>query len=57
MPCAGLPSVVSNLAVPAAVATANVVAAFAAIVVVALVDRWGKSVRLYFGGLQNHCRW
>ena len=19
--------------------------------------RWGNSVRLYFGGLQNHCRW
>ena len=25
-----------------------------------LGNRWGKSgnsVRLYFGGLQNHCRW
>jgi len=25
-----------------------------------MVNRWGKSgnsVRLYFGGLQNHCRW
>ena len=20
-------------------------------------NRWGNSVRLYFGGLQNHCRW
>ena len=20
-------------------------------------DRWGNSVRLYFSGLQNHCRW
>ena len=20
-------------------------------------NRWGKSVRLYFLGLQNHCRW
>ena len=20
-------------------------------------NRWGKSVRLYFWGLQNHCRW
>ena len=19
--------------------------------------RWGNSVRIYFGGLQNHCRW
>ena len=25
-----------------------------------IADRWGNSgnsVRLYFGGLQNHCRW
>ena len=22
-----------------------------------LGNRWGNSVRLYFGGLQNHCRW
>ena len=22
-----------------------------------MADRWGNSVRLYFGGLQNHCRW
>ena len=21
------------------------------------LTRWGNSVRLYFGGLQNHCRW
>ena len=20
-------------------------------------NRWGNSVRFYFGGLQNHCRW
>ena len=20
-------------------------------------NRWGNSVRLYFSGLQNHCRW
>ena len=20
-------------------------------------NRWGNSVRLYFGGLKNHCRW
>ena len=20
-------------------------------------NRWGNSVKLYFGGLQNHCRW
>ena len=20
-------------------------------------NRWGNSIRLYFGGLQNHCRW
>ena len=20
-------------------------------------NRWGNSVRLYFGGIQNHCRW
>ena len=20
-------------------------------------NRWGDSVRLYFGGLQDHCRW
>ena len=20
-------------------------------------NSWGNSVRLYFGGLQNHCRW
>ena len=20
-------------------------------------NRWGNSVTLYFGGLQNHCRW
>ena len=20
-------------------------------------NRWGNSVRLYFGGLQNHCTW
>ena len=20
-------------------------------------NRWANSVRLYFGGLQNHCRW
>ena len=20
-------------------------------------NRWGNSVRLYFGGLHNHCRW
>ena len=20
-------------------------------------NRWGNIVRLYFGGLQNHCRW
>ena len=20
-------------------------------------NRWGNTVRLYFGGLQNHCRW
>ena len=20
-------------------------------------ETWGNSVRLYFGGLQNHCRW
>ena len=20
-------------------------------------NRWGNSVRLYFWGLQNHCRW
>ena len=22
-----------------------------------MANRWGNSVRLYFGGLQNHCRW
>ena len=22
-----------------------------------MADKWGNSVRLYFGGLQNHCRW
>ena len=22
-----------------------------------MADKWGSSVRLYFGGLQNHCRW
>ena len=22
-----------------------------------MADRWGNSVRLYFFGLQNHCRW
>ena len=22
-----------------------------------MADRWGNSVRLYFLGLQNHCRW
>ena len=22
-----------------------------------MASRWGNSVRLYFGGLQNHCRW
>ena len=22
-----------------------------------MVNRWGNSVRLYFSGLQNHCRW
>ena len=22
-----------------------------------VASRWGNSVRLYFGGLQNHCRW
>ena len=22
-----------------------------------LANRWENSVRLYFGGLQNHCRW
>ena len=22
-----------------------------------MADQWGNSVRLYFGGLQNHCRW
>ena len=25
--------------------------------VMAWGNRWGNSVRLYFGGLQNHCRW
>ena len=22
-----------------------------------MANRWGNSVRLYFSGLQNHCRW
>ena len=22
-----------------------------------IANRWGNSGRLYFGGLQNHCRW
>ena len=22
-----------------------------------MANRWGNSVKLYFGGLQNHCRW
>ena len=22
-----------------------------------MTKRWGNSVRVYFGGLQNHCRW
>ena len=22
-----------------------------------MANRWGNSDRLYFGGLQNHCRW
>ena len=22
-----------------------------------MANRWGNSVRLYFGGLQNHCKW
>ena len=22
-----------------------------------MANRWGNSERLYFGGLQNHCRW
>ena len=22
-----------------------------------VASRWGNSVRLYFGGLQNHCTW
>ena len=22
-----------------------------------MANRWGNSVRLYFGGLPNHCRW
>ena len=22
-----------------------------------MANRWGNSVRLYFWGLQNHCRW
>ena len=22
-----------------------------------MANRWGNSGRLYFGGLQNHCRW
>ena len=22
-----------------------------------MANRWGNSSRLYFGGLQNHCRW
>ena len=22
-----------------------------------IANRWGNSDRLYFGGLQNHCRW
>ena len=22
-----------------------------------MTNRWGNSVRLYFEGLQNHCRW
>ena len=22
-----------------------------------MANRWRNSVRLYFGGLQNHCRW
>ena len=22
-----------------------------------MANRWGDSVRLYFSGLQNHCRW
>ena len=22
-----------------------------------MANRWGSSGRLYFGGLQNHCRW
>ena len=22
-----------------------------------MANRWGNNVRLYFGGLKNHCRW
>ena len=25
--------------------------------ITSLGNRWGNSVRLYFWGLQNHCRW
>ena len=25
--------------------------------IISLANRWGNSERLYFGGLQNHCRW